>query len=82
MGPVCGPTRQSKHGRSLTLPSTFRDVVCFSLSHPYVLNERIIQFADRNFAANDLINTTFENEQQTALYHPDDIVNPYYNNGE
>jgi hypothetical protein len=40
-------------------------------------NERIIQFAGGSFGANDLNNTLFENEQQTTLYYPDDIVNAH-----
>ncbi len=39
--------------------------------------ERIIQFAGGSFRANDLNNTLFENEQQTTLYYPDDIVNAH-----
>jgi hypothetical protein len=64
------------NGRNCTIrtapltPANHRAVVSIG-------NERIIQFAGGSFAANDLNNTIFENEQQTTLYYPDDIVNAH-----
>jgi hypothetical protein len=57
--------------------NTTEDFRCGSASGFLIrtfLNERIIQFAGGGFAANDLINAIFENELQTALDYPDDIV--------
>jgi hypothetical protein len=40
-------------------------------------SERTVQFGGANFGVNDLSNALLENEQQTTLYYPDDIVNAH-----
>jgi len=71
-----GLSTDKLNGRNCTIrtapltPSNHRVVVSIG-------NERTVQFGGGNFGVNDLSNALFENEQQTTLYYPDDIVNAH-----